>query len=221
MGTERDDGIGEELQDQAVERLRPTEIIDGDEPRPWPAQAPWANTAVHGRYPAGTDPFLALKDAMGVFMERTDGSNGMGWWQLPPYRWWHAGPAGFRRGDSILPPVVTGMIPALASDPMSVYVTSDRSEAILYAAQHLMGDERSRRLPMLYEVIVESEPQPDDTQPTSTTSFRVPSARIRRIEQPSKRELSAAVQAIMDVNERAMMIEQGEKPCEPVDCSDE
>lgn len=43
-----------------------------------PGGAHWANQSVHARYPNGTDPLAAIKDAMRVFMERTDGSNALG-----------------------------------------------------------------------------------------------------------------------------------------------
>lgn len=199
MGTERDDGLRPELQDQAVEPV--------DEP------APWANTAVHGRYPAGTDPHDALRETMSVFMERTDGSNAMPWWQQT--KWWHAGPGGIV--DQILPPSKTGLVPLIDSDPESVYVTSERDEALLYAAQHLLtampdGD-RVGPMPRLYVVTFHMKPQPDDTQPDSTSSWRVPSAKIRRAEVPSRAELLEAMDVILDVHQRdlaARVIEAAE-----------
>lgn len=214
MGTERDDGIRPELQDQAVERFVETELVETEEVAPWPEEAPWAHTEVRGRYPAGTDPFLALKDAMGVFMERADGTNAMPWWQLNGLRWWHAGLPGLKRGDKILPPAVTGVMPALESDREAVYVTSERAEAVMYAAQHLGTDTRRSAWPVLYEVMLDGEPQPDDTQPGSETSFRVPSATIRRIEQPSRIELSNVIAEILELNRQQLataLVEEAEE----------
>ena len=152
------------------------------------------------RYPGGTDPRMALRDAMGEFMKKTDGSSDMPWWLEVNYRWWHAGPMGIKRGDEILPPSETGVIPLLDStDREMVYVTSSREEAVVYATV-AMG--RSGKMPQLYEVTFGVEPIFDDTQPESQTSFRVPRATVRRIEAPSRRELTGAMMEIMEAEER-------------------
>jgi len=160
--------------------------------------APFAHDRVTGKFVAGTDPRDAVREVMGVFMERTDGTNAMPWWLQSPLRWWHAGPSGWKRGDLILPPSVTGRRPLLNSDPESVYVTSERGEALMYASQLTMAQEG--RWPSLYEVSFNVEPQPDDTQPESTTSFRVPQATIRRVESPSRVELNNAIGEILEVH---------------------
>ena len=170
---------------------------------PDPAVAPWENTAVHGRYPAGTDPNAALREVMTAFMKRTDGTNAMPWWTQS--RWWHAGPAGFSRGDVLSPPSQTGVVPLLNSDRDAVYVTIDRDEALMYCAQHVLGatDVRGNRIgptPRLYQVSFDVEPQPDDTQPESETSFRVPSATVQRVEQPSRHELARVIGEILEVH---------------------
>ena len=166
--------------------------------------APFAHDRVTGRFVAGTAPRDAVREVMGVFMERTDGTNAMPWWLQSPWRWWHAGPSGWKRGDLILPPSQTGRVPLLNSDRDSVYVTSERAEALMYAAQLTSAE---ARWPSLYEVSFNVEPQPDDTQPDSTTSFRVPQATIRRVESPSKVELSNAIGEIMEVH-RVMLAAQ-------------
>lgn len=191
MGPERDRRLRPELQDHGVE----------------PAPAGWANTAVHGRYPAGTDPQAALREVMTVFMERADGTNALPWWNQTA--WWHAGPAGLKRGDKLLPPAETGKVPLLDTDRHSVYVTNDRDEALMYAAQHVIGvfddvGTAIAAMPRLYLVTVTDEPQPDDTQPDSETSFRVPSAEIRRVEHPSRVELSEAIGSIMAFHEEQL-----------------
>ena len=135
-------------------------------------------------------------------MERTDGTNAMPWWLQSPWRWWHAGPSGWKRGDLILPPSKTGKLPMLDSDRNAVYVTSERSEALMYASHLIAAD--NARWPSLYEVSFSTEPQPDDTQPGSSTSFRVPEATIRRIESPSRRELSATMAEIMAFGEQQL-----------------
>lgn len=213
MGTERDGRQRPELQDQAVDPFVPLTPVETDDP------APWAHTAVHGRYPAGTDPKTALREVMTVFMERTDGTNALPWWTQAPYRWWHAGPAGMSRGDVLRPPAETGVVPLLDSDRTAVYVTSSRDEALMYAAQHVLGatDVQGNRIgpmPRLYEVSFDVEPQPDDTQPGSETSFRVPSAIVRRVEQPSRHELATVIGEIMQVHEAqlaARLVEAAEE----------
>lgn len=157
------------------------------------------------RYPGGTDPRLAIRDALSVFMERTDGTNAIPWWVRA--RWWHCGPYGLRpsrfntsplpgrlgsaaaapddRAGKLLPPSVTGVIPGLpTSDKESVYVTTNRQDAITFGLRHAH--------PMLYEVTFSEEPQPDDTH-SSESSFRVPEATIRRVETISRTELDAAI----------------------------
>lgn len=156
---------------------------------------------------------------MTVFMERTDGTNALPWWQQAPLRWWHAGPGGLSRGDTLLPPAETGRVPLLDSDRHAVYVTNDRNEALMYAAQHTIGafDQFGRKtgaLPRLYEVTFSDEPQPDDTQPESTTSFRVPKATIRRVEQPGRKELAEVLDVLMGFHEAqlaAKLVEAAEE----------
>lgn len=204
MGAERDRWDRPELQDQGVE----------------PVEAEWANTAVFGRYPSGTDPRDALREVMTVFMERADGTNALPWWNQKS--WWHAGPPGLSKGDRLLPPSETGKVPLLDSDHHAVYVTNDRAEAVMYAAQHVIGafDDRGVRvgaMPRIYRVTVSDEPQPDDTQPDSETSWRVPSAEIRRVEHPSRSELAAAVDEIMAFHEAqlaAKLVEAAEAEVE-------
>jgi hypothetical protein len=41
------------------------------------SDAPFVHDAVFARYPKGTDVRAALREAMGVFMERTDGTNAL------------------------------------------------------------------------------------------------------------------------------------------------
>lgn len=55
---------------------RAMESLVVDDPMP---EAPFVHDAVFARYPKGTDPRAAIRDAMGVFMERTDDTNA-----LPP-----------------------------------------------------------------------------------------------------------------------------------------
>jgi hypothetical protein len=167
----------------------------------------YTSDKVVGKYPAGTDPRMALRDAMAQFLGKTDGSSDMPWWLGPEYRWWHAGPMGLKRGDEILPPSATGAVPLIESDPTMVYVTTDREEAIIYSTFQ-MG--RSGRMPQLYEVSFGVEPIFDDTQPESQTSFRVPAAKVRRIEAPSRRELEGAMLEIMESDEKKTEIEAGD-----------
>lgn len=131
----------------------------------------WANDAVRLRVPSGTDPLAALREAMGVFMERSDGTNAMPWWLR--VRWWHGGPTGLKKGDVLLPPSETGVMPGLEeSDRSSVYVTTNQNVAVLFAArfQH----------PALYEVTVDVEPVRDDVVPDDASSWRVPHAKVWR-----------------------------------------
>lgn len=146
-----------------------------------PRPADFAHDEVRLRVPAGTDPLLAVREAMGVFMERTDGSSALPWWSQR--RWWHGSHDGFRRGDQLLPPAVTGVMPGLdGSDTDAVYLTSSRDDALMYSARH----ER----PMLYEVTrIGTEPVHDDLLPADGDSWKVPSAVVYRIEQPSMLEL--------------------------------
>lgn len=142
--------------------------------------SPYKHDAVRARFPSGTDPLAAIRETMGAFMERTDGSNDLPWWSRS--RWWHGGPAGIRRGDMLRPPSETGVIPGLEnSDRTSVYITTDRDLALLFAARH--------DRPGLYEVArLTSEPSHDDTV-SDDRCWRVPSAVVYRIEQPSALEL--------------------------------
>ena len=171
------------------------------------AEAPEGTTdfshdRVEARFPVGTDPLTAIRETMGVFMERTDGSNAMPWWQRE--RWWHGSHSGFRKprpGRSmpglssamrgmVLPPSQTGVVPHLpSSDQEAVYITRNRADALLYAVWH--------RSPMLYEVIVDTEPVGDDVLPGDLNSFRVPLARIHRIETVSHVELRATIAKIL------------------------
>lgn len=152
---------------------------DGD----YVASPDFTHDEVRLTVPAGTDPLAAIREAMGVFMERTDGTNAMPWWTQ--VRWWHGGPAGFKRGDILLPPSRTGRLPGLeASDVDSVYVTTDRAQALLFAARH--------ESPRLYEVTKIGEgggPQLDDILPEDDTCWRVRSAMVYRVEVPSTLEL--------------------------------
>jgi hypothetical protein len=150
--------------------------------------------AVLGRFKAGTDPRQAGRAVMQAML-----GDDMPWWLQPGLRWWHAGPMGIKRGEEILPPSTTGAVPLIESDPTMVYVTTDREEAIIYATFQ-MG--RSGRMPQLYEVSFGAEPIADDTQPESQTSFRVPSATVRRIEAPSRAELTGAMMEIMESDEK-------------------
>lgn len=162
-------------------------------------RVPYQDDRLAARYPGGTDPRMALRDALGEFMKKTDGTTDMPWWLEANYRWWHAGPMGFKRGSEILPPSETGVIPLLdSSDREMVYVTSSREESIVYATV-AMG--RSGKMPQLYEVSFGEEPIFDDTQPESQTSFRVARATVRRIEAPSRAELTGAMVEIMDARD--------------------
>jgi hypothetical protein len=166
----------------------------------------FVHESVEARFPAGTDPLTAVKETLGVFMERTDGSNAMPWWQRE--RWWHGSHSGFRKPRPgraagplstamqglILPPSETGVVPHLPnSDKGSVYITRNRADALLYAVWH--------RSPMLYEVIVSTEPLPDDVLPDDPDSFRVPSARIHRIESVSRFEIAGAIARVLEAGE--------------------
>lgn len=145
-----------------------------------PGEAPFLHTEVKASFPSGTDPLAAIREAMGVFMERTDGTNALEWWQR--VRWWHGGAKGMRRGDEVLPPSETGIVPGLnATDKESVYITTDRADALRYAFRH--------NTPMLFEVTVREEPRFDDVLPTVPTSKRVSSATVYRLEQPSRQEM--------------------------------
>lgn len=162
-------------------------------------RVPYQHDRMVARYPGGTDARMALRDALGGFMTKTDGTTDMPWWLEANYRWWHAGPMGIKRGAEILPPSETGVIPLLDStDREMVYVTSSREEAIVYATV-AMG--RSGKMPQLYEVSFGVEPIFDDTQPESQTSFRVPRATVRRIEAPSRAELTGAMVEIMEAEQ--------------------
>ena len=157
-------------------------------------EAGYQHDKVIARLPGGTDPRLAARVAMSAFMEKTDGTTDMPWWLEPGIRWWHAGPMGLKHGDEVLPPSITGAVPLIESDPTMVYVTTDRAEAVIYATFQIG---RSSRFAVLYEVSFAEEPISDDTQPESQTSFRVPRATVRRIEAPSKAELTGAMMEIM------------------------
>lgn len=159
---------------------------------------------------------MALRDAMGVFMERTDGSNDLPWWLHAEYRWWHAGPPGLKRGDTIKPRSQTGIMPLVESDPDMVYVTSSREEAVVYATV-AMG--RFGKMPQLYEVSFSEEPIHDDTQPQSQTSFRVSSATVRRIEAPSRQALTGAMIKIMEAEERQLAAADPFEDDEPIEAS--
>lgn len=191
---------------EAIERLRSKGIIKrlgGDEP------APFVHDRVAARFPAGTDPRLAIREALGVFMERTDGTNAIPWWQRA--RWWHGGPYGLNkpagfgasRGLSIagslpvpidvrmllLPPSRTGVVSGLpTSDQDAVYVTTDRFEATIFALRHAR--------PVLYEVTIQQEPLKNDTF-QSESSFRAPQATIRRVESLSQREIDQAARSLL------------------------
>lgn len=144
--------------------------------------APFVHDKVFARFPSGTDPLAAVKEAMGVFMERADGTNELPWWSQR--RWWHGSHDGFRRGTVLLPPSQTGVIPGLdGTDHDAVYLTTSRDDALMFAARH----ER----PMLYEVTrLTVEPVHDELlPPEDDTSWKVPSAAVYRIEQPSMLEL--------------------------------
>lgn len=133
--------------------------------------ASWANDAVFLRVPSGTDPLAALREAMGVFMERTDGTNAMPWWLR--VRWWHGGATGLKQGDMLLPPSETGIMPALeVTDRRSVYITTNQNIAILFAARF--------KHPALYEVTIDMEPARDDVVPDDASSWRVPRAKVWR-----------------------------------------
>jgi len=145
-----------------------------------PVEPEFAHDEVRLRVPAGTDPLAAIREAMGAFMERTDGTNALPWWTR--VRWWHGGPAGFNRGSVLLPPSQTGVIPGLPiTDRDSVYITSDRDKALLFAARH---DQ-----PRLFEVTKIGEPYRDDVLPGDESCWRCKSATVYRIEVPSKLEL--------------------------------
>jgi hypothetical protein len=146
-----------------------------------PSTGQFVNDQVIGRFPKGTDPLAAIKATMTEFMERTDGTNALPWWAQK--RWWHGGPAGFKRGDRLLPPSETGVIPGLEStDKTMVYVTTNRTNALLFAARH--------DHPVLYEVtnFQGVEPIRDDVIPDETC-WRVPSCIVYRTETISRLEL--------------------------------
>lgn len=150
---------------------------------PLPVPAPsseFVNDAVFARFPGGTDPLTAIRESMAVFMERKDGTNALAWWSTK--RWWHGGPGGFKRGNMLLPPSQTGVVPGLpSSDRDAVYVTTDRDLALLFAARH--------NTPHLYEVAkLLVEPSPDDTV-NDDRCWRVRAAMVDRVEQPSTLEL--------------------------------
>lgn len=150
------------------------------------ADVHWATTAVEGRFPSGTDPLAAIREVMVPFMERTDGSNAVPWWNQA--RWWHGGGTGLKQGDVLLPPSETGIVPALVgTDKTSVYITTNRDKAILYAAPF--------EFPAIYEVTVTDEPQPDDVV-DDKESWRVPRAKVWRRESIPTRELFRARRAL-------------------------
>lgn len=162
---------------------------------PETTEAQFSHTEVRASFPAGTDPLAAIREAMGVFMERRDGTNAMEWWQR--VRWWHGSHHGFKRGDELLPPSETGKIPGLlGSDPESVYITTDRADAIGYAARW--------RRPILYEVTLREEPRRDDVLPHVATSFRVSKATVYRAEQPSNRELTEFLSMMREITARQL-----------------
>lgn len=142
--------------------------------------------AVRLSVPAGTDLRAAISEAMSVFMERTDGTSALPWWVTT--KMWHGGheSAAVRRSRLLLPPSQTGVLPGLDnSDRDAVYLTTSRDDALMYATRH--------DRPVLYEVALTSEPTFDDMMPENRTSWRVSSARVSRIEYPSKHELMTAV----------------------------
>lgn len=155
-------------------------------PVPGAPEVTWAHSAVRASFPAGTDPRVALRETLGVFMERTDGTNALEDWQR--VRWWHGGRRGLKRGEWLLPPSQTGVMPGLdITDRESVYVTSSRDDAVMYATRFAE--------PVLYEVTLRQAPLPDDVV-DHPSSGRVPTALIVRIEVPSRVELIAALMEI-------------------------
>lgn len=155
--------------------------------RPAADDSEFVHDSVFLRAPSGTDPLAAMREVLGVFMERRDGTNAMEWWQR--VRWWHGGQAGLKRGDELLPPSETGRLPALeGTDPTSVYITSNRAEAVFYCLRH--------DRPMLYEVTVREEPDVDDVLPEQGSSRRVRRAKVYRLEQPSRHELMEALRQV-------------------------
>lgn len=140
----------------------------------------WAHSEVRGRYPSGTDVRMAMRELMGVFMERADGTNALEWWRLRT--WYHGGPRGLKKGEWILPPSETGRIPGLdQTSKFHVYVTSNRADAVRYALRH--------DRPHLYRVRLGSEPEPDDLLPFEETSKRAKLALIEAEEYISTDEL--------------------------------
>ena len=173
---------------------------------PSPDPAPFAHKAVRLSVPAGTDLRAAISEAMSVFMERTDGTSALPWWVTT--KMWHGGheSAAVRRSRLLLPPSQTGVLPGLDnSDRDAVYLTTSRDDALMYATRH--------NRPVLYEVALTSEPTFDDMMPDNRTSWRVPSARISRIEYPSKYELMTAVVRVLGQPEPELPPEQ--PPSEP------
>lgn len=156
---------------------------------------PYRHDALIARYPAGTDPRRAVRDAVGEFMVRADGTTDMPWWLEANVEWYHAGIGGLKPGDTLFPPTLTGVVPILDSDPSSVYVTTDRSEAMLYLT-FAFGRFSHRPIPSLYVVSFPEEPISDDTQPDSTTSWRVRSATVRAIASVTQNEIEAAMREI-------------------------
>lgn len=139
------------------------------------------------RYPKGTPPRDAIRDAMTTFMECVDGTNALGWWQQAGVRLYHGGGFGLTVGQDVLPPSRTGVTPIVAdSDPEAVYVTTRLADAVLYAARH--------SLPVVYEVTATVEPVRDDVLLDEPTSWRVPSATVRVVYVPSTAEIAAAAQ---------------------------
>lgn len=165
----------------------------------------WSNTGVRLSVPSGTDPLAALREAMGVFMERRDGTNAMPWWLR--VRWWHGGEVGLDRIGMLLPPSETGYVPQLDfTDRYSCYITTDRDEAIMFAARFAH--------PGLYEVALFEEPLLDDTV-ESTTSFRCRRARIWRRESISREDL-LRVRARLTARMRAHS--EDERACVEIPC---
>lgn len=150
-------------------------------------QSEFVNDRVFLRAPAGTDPLAVMREAMSVFMEKRDGTNVLPWWRQK--RWWHGGAHGLRRGERLLPPSLTGKLPGLdGTDVDAVYLTTERTDALLYCARH--------DRPALYEVLVDHEPQADPLLPAGQ-SWTVTSARVHRMEQPSRAELTAVLDTLL------------------------
>lgn len=157
----------------------------GDIERPGPG---WANDAVFGRFPSGTDPREALREVLTAAHERTDGTNALPWWLRAGVTWWHGSRNGIRVGEDLMPPALTGILRHIdSSDPNSVYVTLNREDAIMYACWH--------RAPMLYEVTFSAEPQPDDVI-DDQSSFRVPKATVRKMHGIKRHEVEAALNRV-------------------------